>query len=303
MNSPEKAFQWVAVAPIHGLFISDEIMDEDILNGHSPLIKLSDVLDVVQLSDEEQKRLFMIEVIRRVGAPRWTDRYFAIRMRYRGPKEGVGQQSAQTAANDKIEQLLQVMRVFKSGGLYLGGIAHWIEEPFTGMINFMSKSWPDNFLPPFSLDKRECITELEAFWQAIQSPDVRARQHISLATRWFSKACELSRIDDKLINLIIAAESLSGSPKGEKATRIATSIVQLMSPTNPEMSHAKEAMIAAYRLRNYVVHEGGVTNDWRKKVDSKFQDETALVHQIEPYIREALRNWIANKAKLTLTCS
>lgn len=301
MSIPEKTFPWVASAPVHGLFIPDEILNEAIINGVDPLVKLSDVLEVIQLSDEEQRRLFTIEAIRRVGAPRWTDRYFAMRVRYRAPKEGVEQQSAQVVANDTIEQLLQVMRVFRPGVIYLGGLAHWIEEPFTGVTILTPKSWPENLFALYPLDNKECFTELEAFWQAIQCPNVRA--NISLAMRWFSKACELSRVDDKLIDLMIAAESLSRRSGKEKATHIAATIVKLLSPTNPERPQAEEAVIAAYKLRNALVHEGKVTSEWRKKFGSNFQDESALVHKIEAYVREALRNRIAHLANLTLTCS
>jgi hypothetical protein len=190
-----------------------------------------------------------------------------------------------------------------AGVIYLGGLAHWIEDPFTGMTNFTHKSWPENSVALYPLNNKRCLTELESFWQAIQSPTVRAKQYISLAMRWFSKACELSRIDDKLINLMIAAESLSRLSQKEKATPIADTIVQLLLPTNPERPHAKEAMVAAYKLRNALVHEGKVTSEWRKKFGYKFQDESVLVQKIEAYIREALRNRIAHLSNLTLSCS
>ncbi len=303
MSHSNTLLSWVGVAPIHSLFVVDHLVNEDIKESRSPLIRFSEDLEIGQLTVEEQQHLYRIEIIRRVGGSLHSDRYFAAKARYKAPFDGELLQVKQNEINDLLESILQTMRVFRDGPVYFGGLAHWVEQPFTGVTNLMSRSWPELPFALYPLDDAHCLSELEKFWQAVQSNRVKLQRHITVSMRWFSRACEVNRPDDRLINLMIAAEALSRPPKGEKATLISSHIQSVISDASINGQRVLDAMVAAYKLRNDLVHEGAATAKWNLKYGHVSSDLNSLVHEVEGYIREALRNTIAKLAGLNLTVS
>lgn len=303
MSKSKDLLSWVGVAPIHSLFVVDDLVKEDVRESRTPLIRFSDDLGIGQLTAEEQQHLYRMEIIRRVGGSLHSDRYFAARARYKAPAEGELLQVKQNEINELLESTLQTMRVFRDGPVYFGGLAHWVEQPFTGVTHLMSRSWPELPFALYPLTDAHCLSELEKFWQAVQSSKMKLQGYIAVSMRWFSRACEVNRADDRLINLMIAAEALSRPPKGEKASLVAAHIQSVIPNTVISGQRVLDVMIAAYKLRNDLVHEGAATAKWKMRYGHLSTDLNSLVHEVEGYLREALRNTIAKLASLSLTVS
>jgi hypothetical protein len=174
MSSQESSLPWIAVAPIHGLFVLDNIVSRDVREGNSPLVKLADDLEIGQLSAEDQQHLYRIEAVRRVGGSLHSDRYYAVKARYEASGDGNEIHRIQQNINNLIDMVLQVMRVFKDGPVYFGGIAHWVTEPLTRVTNIVPKSWPELPFALYPLDEPLCITELRELWLAVHSRQVKS---------------------------------------------------------------------------------------------------------------------------------
>jgi hypothetical protein len=115
---------------------------------------------------------------------------------------------------------------------------------------------------------------LKLLWEKLDSPVVR--DALDVAIRRFSDSCVRHRNEDKVIDLMIAAEALflRGANEGEKSFRLALRAGQFLA----EGSAAREVfdrMRLAYHYRSVLVHGGKPLSDRKlKKLDlMKFAGE------------------------------
>src|SRR5947207_3364424 len=113
-EQPQSLLPMQGFASIHGLFVPDEL-----LHG-SVLVELEPGLEICQLDGETEGLMYQTETIRRVAGFRWSDHYFAVRVRFDAPVEGEARQGAQRRANRLIGRVLECLRLFQSGQLNYG---------------------------------------------------------------------------------------------------------------------------------------------------------------------------------------
>ena len=296
-----------AIAPVQGWYLSAALQEQ---SCNSPLIKFSDDLEISQLSVEEEKTVHSMELVRRYG-PRWTDRMYAIRATYQREKllirndeelppevESAAQEEF-VRINDRIEEVLQTLRIFRKGFIRQGGIYHRVNSLLvTGSIPIITKPLADpiaNFIPMYLLETTQDLDNLKHFWQTVQRAKAKGHGFLNVATRRFSEGNERHRVEDRLIDLMIAAEALSQSsasrPKGAViAEYVATQVVEA------DKSKVKKHMEETYKLRNSIVHDGDASK-WLKRTGKQPEDLIYFVNTAEEYLREALKKTVTKVAQ------
>ncbi len=291
-----------AIAPVQGWYLSDELQQ---WSGNTPLMTFSDELHIGQLSGEEEKAVHLMELVRRYGF-RWTDRLYAIRATYQREKlvmridEEIAPDVEQAAEeeflqiNDRIEEVLETLRVFRKGSIRQGGIYHKVNSWLvSGIMRNMSKPLADpiaNLNPMYVLETQQDLYELEGFWQSVQKAKAKDHRFLNIAMRRFSESNERHRVEDRLIDLMIAAESLaqssSSKSKGDViAEYVATHVVET------DKTKVRTVMQDTYRLRNCIVHDGDASG-WLRVTGKQAADVILVVSSAEEYLREALKKMV-----------
>jgi hypothetical protein len=254
-EQPKSLILMEGFASIHGLFVPDELSQEAVLVEFEP------GLEIIRLDAETQRLMYQTETIRRVGGLRWNEHYFAVRVRFEAAAEGEARLTAQQRANALLKSVLDCLRLFQAGQLYYGGIIHR-SVARTGPVDIFSCGWPDTRVALYPLQTRENIDALAKLWSMLRDRGVRDRQFVTLAVRWFSLGAESTRITDKVIFLMTAAEALfQAGPLSNKSEQIANAAVKLgLNPVQHEdvHNHLKDS----YELRNDILHKGHLTS-WR----------------------------------------
>jgi hypothetical protein len=285
----DDSFSCEAIAPLQGLAIN------------APVVKFSDDLEISQLTPEEERQVHVIEVVRRYG-PRWTDRHYAVRAKYRLPKVVVQDQSEisdrekaaaeekQAEVNERIEEVIHTLRVFRQGTLNYGGVVHRADNwPFGGAMNISGKSLESTY-GIYPLDSDADIDELKGFWNEVQSAKAKGHKFLAVAMRRFSYGCERHRVEDKVIDLMISAEAFSQASTSGKKGKPVADYVSSSAPAG-EKNKVRRHIRKSYRLRNAIMHEGDVAG-WLTEHSMGVGDLYTFLGMTEHYLRAALRGTI-----------
>jgi len=296
-----------AIAPLQGWVLSGPLQER---SGNTALIKFSDELMISQLSEEEERSVHLLELVRRYG-PRWTDRFYAIKATYQREKallrndEELSPEVEKAAEdqfvriNDRIEEVLQTLRVFRQGSIRQGGIYHrvngWLVR---NIMRTVSKPLADplaNLNPMYILDTQQDLDDLNEFWQAVQRAKAKGHGFLNVALRRFAEGTERHRVEDRIIDFMIAAEALSKSSssrtKGDVIAKyVATHVAD--ADKNKVQKHMQET----YQLRNSIVHDGDASKRL-KRLGKQPEDLLFYVNTAEEYLREALKKTVMEVAK------
>ena len=166
-----------------------------------------------------------------------------VRVTYRTPK-GIGELDVSSqqslvddpagAAEEALEEVAACLRVFQPGLIAVGGRATTMPPPSGGyQIHGGSPGHPipggrmGPFLPnAYVLDEPE-VPGLQALWRQMHGPGFRKSRQVALAVRRFAYKGERTRVDDQLVDLIVAAEALflgdaDDESRGELRYRLST---------------------------------------------------------------------------------
>lgn len=177
-----------------------------------------------------------------------------------------------TGANETAMEVLHALRVFKEGQVSVPGLLQFSSQwPMEGGTDYQYMN-PGRmpWFNKYNLTRREG-EEFCAFWK--QTRLVMSRGAIANAVRRFSYASDRDRDDDRLVDLMIAAESLflsdAGAPqeRGELRYRLALRAAFFIdAPDTPRLAVFKH-MKRAYDARSSIVHGGGeIGNDLLKSL-------------------------------------
>jgi hypothetical protein len=280
-----------AIAPLHGLLITGSA-------------QLADDLDISVLTTEE---LGPPNAPRRtsVTSDHWTERLCAVRARYFLPKV-VGEdkpvtpedwekdRSKQLDVNDRIEEVVNALRLCEIENVYTPAIIHKTSKWAFGH----DRSFPGRFQPEISYSREvdeNWLKSFVAFWKIVQSPRVKDRKFLNVAIRRFGYAHERHRTDDKIVDLLIAAEALffndfkEGSYIGEIKYRLSLRAALFLASDTEIQRTIFRWMKAAYDVRSNVAHG----RKWKSKHLPKYADGTTATHeqfvwQIQEYLRLAI---------------
>lgn len=129
------------------------------------------------------------------------------------------------------------------------------------------------------------------FWRTLQTEGVQKRQFLVTAIRRFGYAHERYRSEDKIIDLLVAAEALllsDGSYTGEVKYRLTQRIAIFLATTRDDRKTIFNRMRIAYDLRSTVAHGGRYKKHLPKKGDGTVPTMDEFVWQIQEYVRIAV---------------
>jgi hypothetical protein len=248
-----------AIAPLQGLLL--EI----------PVVDLSSDVEITQLEEEEMKPY-------RARGSHWDNRWCAVRVKYQLPKV-IGdkdsedrfpkiqkERAIEEVANERIEEVVNALRLMGKCDVYHSGIIHQTPKWLSIQHHSAASRVLGTGFITYSFAQGEAQS-LKALWNRLEIPIVK--KELDVAVRRFGDSCVRHRNEDKLIDLMIAAESLflRGTKEGEKSFRLALRAGQFLG----EGGFAKQVydrMRLAYYCRSVLVHGGRPSADRKlKKID------------------------------------
>ena len=162
--------------------------------------------------------------------------------------------------------------------------------------------FPCRFQPdfPFSTQLGEQqLGDIKQLWEDLQSERVKQRKYLDVAIRRFSYAHDRYRLEDRIVDLMIAAESLflSDFKKdnyiGELRYRLSLRAACFLASDGEARKLIFRQMRTVYDLRSAIVHRGDTEN---VKLPEPLNDILTpledLVSMIQGYVRFALRKAI-----------
>lgn len=283
------------IAPLQGLLID------------SP-VKLSDDLEIIYLRDSKLNQDRRSRREAESGDP-LDNKLCAIRTICRLPKilgevepnpESWKEDEAKRAeANDRIEQVVSALRLHGVESVFPISIIHRTNQWSFGHDRaFPGRFWPDLY---FSMEvDRAALNSFKQFWDILQSKQIKKRKFLDVAMRRFSYAHERHRLEDRIVDLMIAAESLFLSDYdkenqyiGEIKYRLSLRAACFLDSNRESQVRIFRQMKGAYDLRSKIAHGGDAENvKLPKHADESPTQLQEFVLMIQVYIRLALRKAI-----------
>lgn len=248
-----------AIAPLQGLSLE------------VPVVSLSHGTEMSQLEEEEMKPY-------RARGSHWDNRWCAVRVKYQlpkviGDKDGEDrfpkiqkERAIEEQANERIDEVVNALRLLGKCDVYHSGIIHqtpkWLSIQHHSVANRVLGT---GFIT-YSFAEGEAQS-LKALWNRLEMPIVK--KELDVAVRRFGDSCVRHRNEDKLIDLMIAAESLflRGTKEGEKSFRLALRAGQFLGEGGTS-KQVYDRMRLAYHCRSVLVHGGRPSADRKlKKID------------------------------------
>lgn len=267
---------------------------------------LSEEVRIDELGDAEVVefiRAGQVEVVEGVALdpPR-----YAVKVAYRVPKvlpEGPvasGPAAAQAEAEDRVQEVLRAMAVFRGGRLGRGAALHRSPQWFLrGVVQVGPAPRPAPWGASYALSKQEAH-QLPRFWSVLQSAPVRQRKSLAVAMRRFHAACLRSHAEDRLIDLLVCAEALSlnvaadSSDRAEMLHRLALRAGSSLGEHRARREFDR-AIRSAYLVRDDVVH--GSAPRLPPMPDGSLPTLPGYIDGTEALLREALQRAVALAAQ------
>jgi hypothetical protein len=291
--------EFVIVAPIPGF-----------TSGRVP-IELYPDMTIDRLTDEEIARCLRMSIypgFNLGGNVHLTGRC-GIRLRFSekklfgmASKPDIGEiQTAHESRVRRFVRALHALRLFKGGPISIPGIVSFSEQwPMEGSTsggpgtNLGLSVGPHN---NYALSEEE-VPSFETFWKLF--PDALTIPFLDLAIRRFGYAGERQRPEDRLIDLLIAAESLflsdAGETKerGELRYRLSLRFAFFAEMEGYSRPQRFRLMRDAYDLRSSLVH-GGEIGEQFVKLPTGNIPFPEFVNLIEETLRKTLQKAVASK--------
>lgn len=272
------SLQYVAVAPLQGLLMEDSV------------VTLSDRLEIRRLMKEEMGQY-------RTPQSSWNDEWCAVRVKYEVPKiigpkkedryeEIQRERAIEEEANDRIEDVVNALRLYGKITVYHSGIIH--QPPKWFFIH--SHSIPNRVLGenmlhyPFGSERD--VQVFPQFWNKLENPKVK--KELGTAVRRFSYSCVRHQNEDKIIDLMIAAESLflRGSREGEKRFRLAFRAGRFLGADPAKQKEVYDRMRKAYDLRSLLVHGGSAPS--LRRLRGEVTENDNLIGEVGDDVQRAI---------------
>ena len=248
-----REFDYVMVSPLLGLRLEAWPVS---LEGGLEMDRLTDpeIADLLHMDALPSASVGMAQT-RFVGIP------CGVRMRYPVPKlvgdseEPVADPRPRTHA--LAYEVLEALRIFKRGRVTTSGYLHYCQQwPQAGSRSVAhvtpgTVAWAN----VYEL-KGNALYSFPNFWRQYRT--AKQWRYVASAVRRFGLAGERERDEDRLVDLMIAAESLflSGGGSGESSYRLAMRTAFFVDVPGYSRHEVYRFMGRASRVRNSVVHGG-----------------------------------------------
>jgi len=198
----------------------------------------------------------------------------------------------QRMMEESIADLVVSLRLLKPGLVGLSGRVTGTFSSYLGSGYNMSPGrapWPFH-MPTYSFDPSDVDNLLE-LWLRLHSVGARNTKHLILAARRFSYKGDRTRVDDQLVDLIVAAEALflgdaDEDARGELRFRLSSRAAAYVHDPVRSNRSIFRLLMAAYRLRSRLVHGGDAKP---VKVDGEQFTAEQMVEVVENLLRAALK--------------
>jgi hypothetical protein len=268
-------------------------------------IKLEDGLGLDLMSDGELMAALNTGVLQRVFPnlpilPQDEGKQACLRYRFRLPKVigGGGQNAAQEVqaveerANDIQDTLEQVLALLFANPVAIAGRVSFAVERtlLAGSVTYQPVP-----LPPAQLFRQlhldtKARAEVVRTWRQLRRPGLH--KALGLALRRLSYQAHRQRVEDELVDILIAAEALYLSDVGftELSFRLALRAAALCNPQKLSMTRRNvfELMRSAYDVRSKVVH-GSTPDPSALRVSGVQVSLPDFVQAVEEVVRQGLR--------------
>lgn len=279
-------------------------------------IKLSDELEICRVNERDLSLPLKSDVVSNdksfFNQPLW-----AIRTRHLLPKivgdeaehnldDTERDEEIRSRANETVEQILTCLRLLGVSNAYPQAIIHRTKP----WLFPNTRQYPIKYFPTaqfsLKLDKDFHKTFLK-FWKSFQQQAVNKHKFIALAAKRFSYAHERHDWEDRIIDLLIAAEAIflsQAGGQGELKYRLKLHAAMFLATEPKTRKQIFEDMSLAYDLRSKIVHGTGDLNSAISKIKKKeavgLGEKYKLeqfVFRIQNYIRAAINKTILDASK------
>lgn len=274
----EDYIEYRAMAPISQLLIhilreakeNSKTFDDD-----TEPIELAPDLVIKALNIEQRKMVYQLELVRRMQ-PQMGEFINALCIEYRFLKRlspipetmpepfaySFEQPSPLEIKMHEINQLLYetvaLLRLYKPGNISCGGVVHFGRNLLVGGIQYPFPGEPMQFSPPMPLYilSREDTAPLHNLRNCFQKVKTDpALKNLLLALRRLNYARLRGDVEDRIIDLMIAAETLAKPLNNDKSTFIAEYFSTFFPGAE---SKTKDLMRKIYQMRNSIMHDGSL---------------------------------------------
>jgi hypothetical protein len=291
------------------VFYSDEIWFEAVAYLQGLMIdksaRLSDDLELSLLTENEINNSPSTKTRKMSGDPK-VNQLCAVRTWYSLEKI-VGEHSPsleeadqarkiQLLANERIDEVINALRLAKIENVYYHVIFHRASD----LLPIAPFSFQSRFLGEPSLwfqQGGEWVDWFREFWLDLQHAEVRRRKFLGVAISRFSYGHERHRLEDRVLDLFIAAEALFISEDGntgEITHRLSERAALFIGGSDTALcKHIFQFMKTAYGLRSTIAH-GKIPKAKKlpNKPDRSKMNLEEFVWTIHEYMRIAIHKAI-----------
>lgn len=187
-----------------------------------------------------------------------------------------------------FKKFLQALKIFESGDIQLGGLyrqysSSWKTKP----SRLVGNEYHVSSKHKMNLNKKR-IDDMRKFYRSYQSLNFSKKEmkFLQVAINRFSSSIENETPEDKIVDYVIALESLLLSSPGEASLRISSRAAVLLGEDDEDMEFLWKFMRQAYNLRSGIVHGEGVR---KFTIDGKSYDLNDITVQLESVTRKAIK--------------
>jgi hypothetical protein len=214
-------------------------------------------------------------------------------------EESKRDEAKRAEANDRVGQVVNALRLCGIESVFPAAVIHRTSQWSFGH----DRVFPGRFQPDIHFATKAdgaWLSSFKQFWDGLQSEGVRKHKFLDVAVRRYSYAHERHRLEDKIVDLLVAAEALFLSDYnkadpyiGEIRFRMSLRAALFLNTNGESRRRVFRQMRAAYDLRSSIVH-GGDTGKVKlpPQPDGSPTPVEDFVWTIQEYMRIALQKAI-----------
>ena len=281
---------WVVIAPLSGMA------------ANATPIELEPGVEIVEMTDNEVIACLSTGLITGFGMTGFVSvgNRIAIRLSERWPAVvGDGNDDDLRSATDAysrrvelVEAVVQVLRLLKDGEVSVPGTVAFSLRGFEGRgYSFGYSPAPRHTeVERYRLEHTE-TDELVALWRDVGNPRVQSKRFLTTAIRRFGFAGERPRPEDRILDLMIAAEALfTPGTQTEVSHKVALHAAAFVSREDATVADVFKTMKQAYNARSAIAHGGEPEIGQLATGEDGTLDR--LVALVAEHMREALKGMI-----------
>ncbi|MGH7881741.1 MAG: hypothetical protein ACREN8_02380 [Candidatus Dormibacteraceae bacterium] len=269
-------------------------------------IKLSSNLTIMPIGVEEVGKLYSAGALQSLfpTAPYIWPPTHMVKAEYRTPKVVVERRTEPPSSDQEailvmqeFDELTSCLRLFKIGEVAVGTRVMLIPSD---LIKHSVSSHPISWhFHNYDLTRLEA-EELPKLWDQLHTHGVTDTKHLALAVRRFSYKGERTRAEDRLVDLIVAAEALflggDTDERGELSYRLALRAASFIEDSNQSPQSIFNLFRNAYKFRSGFVHGSAVKSI--KQDDGPDLTPEKLIEVVEGLLRSGLRKAVVLAAEV-----